>query len=74
MVNLNVDLGFPERGDLLYFWRASDAQAVIKHINTAAGENSVRIINELSLKCTVCESFGSVSFRPELGRSLLPGI
>jgi hypothetical protein len=74
MVNLDVDLGFPERGDLLYFWRASDAQAAIKHINAAAGANVVRIINESSLKCTVCEVFGSAFSWYELDCSLLPGL
>jgi hypothetical protein len=53
MVKTDLDLGFSENGDLLYFWRASGAQTAMKYLNTVVKGPWVRIINETSLKCTV---------------------
>jgi hypothetical protein len=52
-IKTGVDLGFPERGDLLYFWDSGAAQAALKHLKTVVKGPWVRIVNRVRLKCTV---------------------
>jgi hypothetical protein len=57
LVKTDVDLGFPERGDLLCFSDVASAQAAVKHLDTMVKGPWMRIVNQRRLRCTVCTHY-----------------
>jgi hypothetical protein len=52
-VEVNVDMGFPSRGDVVYFCDDASAKAALKDLQTANDALQPKIFDSMRLYCTV---------------------
>jgi hypothetical protein len=52
-VQLDVDVGLKERGDVVQLWDEGGAQAAIKHVTSMGNAAWIKVLNTTSIKITV---------------------
>jgi hypothetical protein len=52
-VRVNVDIGFPELGDILHFWDEVSAKAALEAFRAVENTSQARLFNPKRVRCTV---------------------
>jgi hypothetical protein len=52
-VHVNVEMGFPELGDVLHFWNENSAKAALEDLRKSKIDPEPRIFNPMNVYCTV---------------------